>query len=72
MLLLYSDGIIEARNRMRRMVRTRGLLEWLEQAPDSPAECIAYLLEQVRAFIGEEQQADDITLLALQRQAHHP
>ena len=69
MLLLYSDGIIEARNQMRRMVRTRGLLEWLEQAPDSPKACIDYLLQQVKAFIGEEQQADDITLLALRRLA---
>ena len=69
MLLLYSDGIIEARNSTRRMVRERGLYEWLKQAPDAPQPCIDYLLEQVRVFIGEEQQADDITLLALQRQS---
>ena len=68
MLLLYSDGIIEARNSMRRMVRERGLYEWLKQAPQAPRPCIDYLLDQIRQHIGQEQQADDITLLALYRQ----
>ena len=65
MLLLYSDGIIEARNSMRRMVRERGLYEWLGQAPSQAQPCIDYLLKEVHQFIGEARQADDITLLAL-------
>jgi len=70
MILLYSDGITEARNQQRRMVGTKRLLAWLGDAPSSPQLCIDFIVTEVQRFIGEAKQADDITLLALGRSAN--
>jgi sigma-B regulation protein RsbU (phosphoserine phosphatase) len=70
MILLYSDGITEARNQLRRMVGVKRLLAWLDDAPDSPQACIDYLIAEVQQYIGQAKQADDITLLALSRSAN--
>ena len=69
MILLYSDGITEARNELRRMVGVKRLLAWLDKAPDSPQACIDFLVSEVQQYIGQAEQADDITLLALSRPA---
>jgi sigma-B regulation protein RsbU (phosphoserine phosphatase) len=67
MVLLYSDGITEARNELRRMVGVKRLLAWLNDAPNSPQACIDFLVTEVQQYIGQAKQADDITLLALRK-----
>ena len=67
MILLYTDGITEARNSSREMIGTGRLMNWLDDAPASVDACIEYLIDHVSHFTGEAGQSDDITLLILGR-----
>ncbi|MHC5039547.1 MAG: SpoIIE family protein phosphatase [Planctomycetota bacterium] len=67
-VLLYTDGVIDARNahneffglrRLQRIVETQGNLK--------PDQLVYTILEKVSAFIGDFPAPDDITLVALQR-----
>lgn len=64
-LVLYTDGITEARNENREML---GMERWKEMAgggktlPNTES-----LLAEVKAFIGAAEQADDITLLTIHK-----
>jgi len=67
MILLYTDGITEARNASCEMLGTGRLMSWLDDAPDSVDACIEYLIDSLSHFTGETGQNDDITLLMLGR-----
>ena len=68
-LVLYTDGITEARNAEREML---GLEKWREivfrnqksEVRNQISE-VDGLLDEVKAFIGEAEQADDITLMTI-------
>jgi serine phosphatase RsbU (regulator of sigma subunit) len=70
-LFLYTDGLSEARNndagdeygvdRVMTLVRQQGARQ--------PAELIAACLDDLRAFTGGGQRLDDLTLLAIRRNA---
>jgi sigma-B regulation protein RsbU (phosphoserine phosphatase) len=66
-LLLYTDGITEARNPTGNELGQNGLLEMLRAVkPDSPARTCHDLLSAIQAFRGDEPRHDDETLLVLQ------
>ena len=67
MILLYTDGITEARNSSHEMLGSGRLMSWLDDAPDSVDACVEYLIDNVSHFTGEAGQSDDITLLMLGR-----
>lgn len=67
MVLLYTDGITEARNEHHQMLGAGRLLAWLEDCPEPPQAALAFLLEHIRIFTAEAAQSDDITLLILGR-----
>jgi len=67
MVLLYTDGITEARNESDEMIGIGRLLNWLDDAPVSTDACIEYLNDHISHFAGDAQQSDDITLLMLGR-----
>jgi len=67
-ILLYTDGVTDARNahteffglrRLQRIVETQGNLQ--------PDQLVTTIIEKVSAFIGDFPQPDDITLLSLRR-----
>ncbi len=66
-ILLYSDGVTEARNPEGEMLGEARMLDWLAEAPDGSVSCVDFLCERVQRFADGERQSDDITLLALSR-----
>jgi sigma-B regulation protein RsbU (phosphoserine phosphatase) len=68
LLLLYSDGLLEARNPQGELLGEEGLLALAQGVPvDSPRAAGQALLTRVDAFRQEAPGQDDETLLALQR-----
>jgi len=66
-LLLYTDGILEARNPSGDELGQKGLMEMVRAIhPGSPADTCVNLLSAVQTFRGREPRHDDETLLLLQ------
>ena len=68
-LVLYTDGIPEARNKARKLM---GMKRWKEmvgggKASQRTSTTIERLLAEVEAYIGEAEQTDDITLLTIRK-----
>lgn len=60
-LVLYTDGVTEARNEQREML---GMERW-KKIVERGQWNVDSLLNDVQAFIGEAEQADDITLMTI-------
>ena len=61
MLVLYTDGVTEARNAEKKMLGNQRWMEMVAQGGD--------LLEAVKQYIGEAEQSDDITLMTIYKKA---
>jgi sigma-B regulation protein RsbU (phosphoserine phosphatase) len=61
MLVLYTDGVTEARNAEKKMLGDQRWMEMVAQGGD--------LLEAVKQYIGEAEQSDDITLMTIYKKA---
>jgi sigma-B regulation protein RsbU (phosphoserine phosphatase) len=67
-LVLYTDGITDARDTERRFYGQERLLRTVEVACGRPAEAIVRAItEDVRAFRGDADPFDDLTLLVVER-----
>ena len=67
-LLAYTDGVTEAINARGELFSPPRLAALLETAPSpSPRKLVDGIVEAVNAFAEAAEQADDITLLAVQR-----
>jgi PAS domain S-box-containing protein len=65
-LLLSSDGIVEAMNSSRELYGFDRLAERLNQRPSDDAQALLeWVLDDVRAFIGGAGQRDDLTLVVI-------
>jgi serine phosphatase RsbU (regulator of sigma subunit) len=64
-LVLVSDGVTEAMNPEKRMFGTEGLRAALERSSPNPTDLVCRVLAEMRGFVGQEPQYDDITLVAL-------
>ncbi len=64
--LLYTDGIIEAKNDRGKMFSLDRLRQIFGQSRSHPQSLIDELVEQVQEFSRRAPQHDDITLLAIQ------
>lgn len=66
MLLLYTDGIIEAEDNHQNQFGYKRLAKLLTEGQDSsPSELIDQILTQVRIFTGYRHFNDDVTLVAM-------
>jgi Na+/proline symporter/serine phosphatase RsbU (regulator of sigma subunit) len=66
LLLLYTDGIIEAENQDRELFGTERLSKLLDAGNElTPQELIDYIMEQVRIFTGMRHFNDDVTLVVV-------
>lgn len=61
-LFMFTDGIAEAMNETRELYGVKRVMEVLNGHPASP---VSILREDVRAFVGKAETADDLTLLAI-------
>jgi hypothetical protein len=69
-LLIYSDGLTEARNEAGEFYGEQRLLQFLQLAPDlSPLELGQRLLAEVEGFIARARRFDDLSLIILKRTA---
>jgi phosphoserine phosphatase RsbU/P len=66
-LLAFTDGITEAMDNHGHYFGETRLLELLATSPASPSALLAQIMAEVEAFTNSEQQADDITMLAIRR-----
>ncbi|WP_150912841.1 ATP-binding SpoIIE family protein phosphatase [Marinobacter halotolerans] len=64
-LLMMTDGVLEAENEQFERYGEARLWRALEAAPDGEA-AIDTLLEDIRAFTGEQSSQDDLTLVSLE------
>jgi len=65
-LVLFTDGITEAENAENRLFSSAALNDLLlRQSSNVPSDIISSVLEDVRAFTGEQPQSDDITLMVV-------
>lgn len=70
-IVLYSDGIIEAKNMSGEMYGLNRLKTTIEQyaLTSTPEDLFVNISREFAGFTGEQIQTDDITLIALQRNA---
>jgi serine phosphatase RsbU (regulator of sigma subunit) len=72
LLVLYTDGITEARDRAGSEFGRDNLIEAVATAgPKGAAELSSDIRERLRRFVGDTPQQDDITLLILGLNGHH-
>jgi adenylate cyclase len=66
-LCVVSDGITEAMNERAELYGAERLVELLaaQRAEAAPAAIVSALRDDVRKFVGETEQSDDLTLLCL-------
>ncbi|MDH3454760.1 MAG: SpoIIE family protein phosphatase, partial [Desulfuromonadales bacterium] len=70
-LLLYTDGLIEAENEQHDFFGEGRLAELLgEHSHLPPQELIEHIVEQVRLFSGHRNFQDDVSLIVMQLQQH--
>jgi sigma-B regulation protein RsbU (phosphoserine phosphatase) len=67
-LVLYTDGITEARNKNHEMM---GMARWKDCLNVLMPDCLSAgaLMEGVKAFIGTAEQSDDITLMTISKRS---
>jgi phosphoserine phosphatase RsbU/P len=66
-LLLYTDGVTEAKDQRQHLFSERRLEEFLASVKQaSPEELTRELVGEVKRFAAGAAQSDDITILALQ------
>jgi phosphoserine phosphatase RsbU/P len=66
-LVLYTDGVTEAMNVGHQLFGAQAIEKTLSRAEQTAASerIIKVLLEDMRVFVGEAQQSDDITMLVI-------
>ncbi|MEM7346363.1 MAG: GAF domain-containing SpoIIE family protein phosphatase, partial [Chloroflexota bacterium] len=67
LIVLCSDGIVEAMNEHHDMFGFDQLLKIIDQAPDhlTASDFITYIRQEVATFTGDAPQLDDITIVAV-------
>ena len=65
-ILVYTDGVVEATDKDKKMFGTKRLLESLNKEPNlDPKALIGHVIEDVNAFVGDEKQFDDLTMMCI-------
>lgn len=66
-LIFHTDGLIEALNQAEEMYGTDRLKESVSRIPEgcSAAEVVEHLVVDVRNFVGEAEQYDDMTIVVI-------
>ena len=66
MLFLYTDGLTEAKNSQRKQFERNRVMTVLRDSADlSPEQLLKKMTSEVHAFVGDAEQSDDLTMLAI-------
>ena len=65
-LFLYTDGLTEAENAQHDLFGEKRVAEVIASFEGSPEELIETMSAAVRQFVGDTEQSDDLTMLAIQ------
>ena len=65
-LFLYTDGLDEAENAQRQMFGKERIQEVLQATSPEPQTLIIQMTQAVAHFVGDTEQSDDLTMMALQ------
>ncbi len=66
-IIFYTDGVVEARNKENQIYGFPRLLELVSAfAGMEPKEILHRIIASVQGFVGDEAQADDITVVVMQ------
>ena len=69
-LVLVSDGVVEAHNPQRAMFGLERLSELIQAAPDVTANVLGeYIFQTVEGFLATAEHADDMTVVVIERVA---
>ncbi len=67
-LFLYTDGIPEAMNLNEEEYSDERMIEFFKKhSNQNPQEFIRLLVEDVKSYVGEAEQSDDITSLIIKK-----
>ena len=65
-LFLYTDGLTEARNTDHKQFGMQRIMKALKELSNKqPGDIVSIMTEKVHLFAGEEEQSDDLTMLAI-------
>ena len=64
-LFLYTDGVDEAENVDRQLFGKERVRETLRSSTQNPRELIEYVSQAVGKFVGDTEQSDDLTMMAI-------
>ena len=65
-LFLYTDGVTEAQNHEGKMFEEERLKKALNQKEMSLADTLNHVYKQIKKFVKDDSQSDDITMLVLE------
>ena len=65
-LFIYTDGLTEAENATQKQFGEERMMEILAKSGTSPRPLIENIIQEVRNFVGQAEQSDDLTMLAVQ------
>lgn len=73
-ILLYTDGLTEAKNKMHKQFRINRVMDVLDEYLKSHQVYAANIIDAVKLevddFVGDAEQSDDLTLLAIHYKPH--
>ena len=65
-ILVYTDGVVEATDKDKKLFGSKRLLESLNKEPNLDSKAlIGHVIEDVNAFVGDEKQFDDLTMMCI-------
>jgi sigma-B regulation protein RsbU (phosphoserine phosphatase) len=65
-LFIYTDGLTEAENATQKQFGEERMMEILAKSGTSPRPLIENIIQEVHNFVGQAEQSDDLTILAVQ------
>ena len=65
-IFLYTDGLTEAENTVHEQFEEERMIDVAKEASHEPKELIEQMTSTVRQFVGNAEQSDDLTMLAIQ------
>ena len=65
-IFLYTDGLTEAENMDHEQFEEERMIDVAKEASHNPQELIEQMISTVRQFVGNAEQSDDLTMLAIQ------
>ena len=65
-LFIYTDGLTEAENANHEQFGEERMMEVLAQSGTTPRPLIENIIQEVHNFVGQAEQSDDLTMLAVQ------